>query len=586
MPLTRAEQLIDLLLARQQPRAVLEKTTRLPYGWALWLRSMGPLPRPFHARDVIAILLPRPLPGPPGQLPQLSPWQALRRLFWQDWDAAPRDQRWMRWTSALASALLHLLFFVLLLWVAVIRTTAPEEEGAEGERVQVEFVGRATREGGGDQPGAEAAAAAAAGRVAPGQEAGAATAPAPRPVAAEAAASSPASAPTASVPPPPAEAEPAPVAAPPPSPVQATEVAQASTDFVVPPVSVPRTEVSVVPRDSTPAVRERSVQPVQAPPAPSQVRIPELAVRTPQVRDIQVREREVSTVDAPVAPQPLRSAEMQVRVPQQDVQVREREVQAVVDPQVRMAAVAGREPAVRVPSGRDVQVRERQVASAPAVAPASSSGSATATPSAVANGSAAQASSSTRPSASSSAPANAGARPAPDPGNWATPAKGDDWGASSRNRDGSSDGARQASAAGRGNGLFNADGSVRVPGQEGDGHAERGAPGGANDSWSKERIAQSGTWLKRPPYDYTPTSFDKYWVPQESLLAEWVRKGVKAMEIPLPGTNTKISCVISILQAGGGCGLTNPNMQDQPAVARPPPDIPFKKELQEDNGSR
>ena len=134
--------------------------------------------------------------------------------------------------------------------------------------------------------------------------------------------------------------------------------------------------------------------------------------------------------------------------------------------------------------------------------------------------------------------------------------------------------------------MFNADGSVRVPGQEGGGHAERGAPGGANDGWSKERIAQSGTWLKRPPYDYTPTSFDKYWVPQESLLAEWVRKGIKSMEIPLPGTGTKISCVISILQAGGGCGLTNPNMQDQPAVARPPPDIPFKKELQEDNGSR
>ncbi|MGZ0024733.1 hypothetical protein [Stenotrophomonas sp. S4] len=586
MPLTRAEQLIDLLLARQQPRAVLEKTTRLPYGWALWLRSLGPLPRPFHARDVIAVFLPRPLPGPPGQSPRLSPWQALRRLFWQDWDAAPRDQRWMRWTSALVSALLHLLFFMLLLWVAVIRTTAPDEEGAEGERVQVEFVGRATQEGGGDQPGAEAAAAAAAGRVATGQEAGAATAPAPRPVAAEAAASSPASAPTVSVPPPPAEAEPAPVAAPPPSPVQATEVAQASTDFVVPPVSVPRTEVSVVPRDSTPVVRERSVQPVQAPPTPSQVRTPELAVRTPQVRDIQVREREVSTVDAPVAPQPLRSAEMQVRVPQQDVQVREREVQAVADPQVRMAAVAGREPAVRAPTGRDVQVREREVASAPVAAPASSSGSATAAPATTAQGSAAQASSSTRPSASSSTPANAGARPAPDPGNWATPAKGDDWGSSSRNRDGASSGARQASTAGKGSGLFNADGSVRVPGQDGGGHAERGAPGGANDGWSKERIAQSGTWLKRPPYDYTPTSFDKYWVPQESLLAEWVRKGVKAMEIPLPGTNTRISCVISILQAGGGCGLTNPNMQDQPAVARPPPDIPFKKELQEDNGSR
>lgn len=588
MPLTRAEQFIDLLLARQQPRAVLEKTTRLPYGWALWLRSLGPLPRPLHASELIAVLLPRPLPGPPGQLPRLSPWQAMRRLFWQDWDAAPRDQRWMRWVSALASALLHLLFFMLLLWVAVIRATAPEDQGAEGERVQVEFVGRATQEGGGDQPGAEAAAAAPPGQVAAGQNAGAATAPEPRPASASAAASAPAPAAVASVPPPPAESEPAPVAAPPPSPVQATEVAEASTDFVVPPVSVPRTEISIVPRDTVPTVRERSVQPVQAPAAPAALRAPEIAVRTPQLRDIPVQEREISTVDAPAISQPLRTADLQVRVPQRDVQVREREVQAVVDPQVRMAAVAGREPTVRAPAGRDLQVREREVASAPAAAPSTSSGSApAATPAPAASSTATQANSSTpRPSASSTKPAQAGARPAPDPGNWATPAKGDDWGASSRNHDGADNGARQASATGKGSGLFNADGSVRVPGQEGDGRAERGAPGGANDGWSKERIAQSGTWLKRPPYDYTPTSFDKYWVPQESLLAEWVRKGIKAMEIPLPGTNTKISCVISILQAGGGCGLTNPNMQDQPAVARPPPDIPFKKELQEDNGSR
>ncbi|WP_260620227.1 hypothetical protein, partial [Stenotrophomonas maltophilia] len=392
----------------------------------------------------------------------------------------------------------------------------------------------------------------------------------------------------ASVPPPPAESEPAPVAAPPPSPVQATEVAEASTDFVVPPVSVPRTEISIVPRDTVPTVRERSVQPVQAPPAPAALRAPEIAVRTPQLRDIPVQEREISTVDAPAISQPLRTADVQVRVPQRDVQVREREVQALVDPQVRMAAVAGREPTVRAPAGRDLQVREREVASAPAAAPSTSSGSApAATPAPAARSTATQANSSTpRPSASSTTPAQAGARPAPNPGNWATPAKGDDWGASSRNHDGASRGASQASAAGKGNGLFNADGSVRVPGQEGGGHAERGAPGGANDGWSKERIAQSGTWLKRPPYDYTPTSFDKYWVPQESLLAEWVRKGIKSMEIPLPGTGTKISCVISILQAGGGCGLTNPNMQDQPAVARPPPDIPFKKELQEDNGSR
>jgi len=504
-------------------------------------------------------------------LPGLGPWASLRRLFWQDWDPAPRDQRWMRWTSALLSALLHLLFFLLLLWVAVIRTSSPDEQGSEGERVQIEFVGRAAQEGGGDQPGAEAAAAAEAGAVAAGQDAGAATAPRPQPSAPAPSSTAAATAPTASVPPPP-EVEPAPVAAPPPSPVQATEVAEATAEFVVPPVALPRTEVS-------------SVQPVQSVPIATPVRTPEVAVQAPRVRDVQVQEREISTVEAPVAPQPMRTTDIQVRVPQRDVQVREREVQAMTDPQVRMATVAGREPTVRAPAGREVQVREREVAAAPQPAASTAAGSAT-TPTPAPAGSSAQNSASVaRPATTSTAAPQAGARPAPAPGNWATPARGDDWGASSRNRDGANQGAAQTSA-GKGDGLFNADGSVRVAGQDGAGKAERGAPGGANDGWSKERIAESGKWLKRPPYDYTPTSFDKYWVPQESLLAEWVRKGVKAMEIPLPGTSTKISCVISILQAGGGCGLTDPNMQDQPAVARPPPDIPFKKELQEDNGSR
>ena len=586
MPLPRAEQLIDLLLARQQQPIILEKNTRLPYGWALWLRSLSPLPRPFHAREVIAVLLPRPPPGRPGTLPALPRWQALRRLLWQDWEPAPRDQRWMRWTSAVASALLHLLFFLLLLWVAVIRTSAPAEQGADGERVQIEFVGRASQEGGGDQPGAESAAAAAAGRTAAGDASGSATAPQPQPAAARPQ-PSPAAAPAAaSTPPQATPTEPAPPATPPPSPVQATDVAQATTDFVVPPVSVPRTEVSIVPRDRTPSVRERSVQPLEAPPSPQALRAPDVQVRVPQIRQPQVQEREVAIVETPVVAPAVRAAEVPVRVPQQDVQVREREVQAVVDPQVRMAPIAGREPAVRAPAGRDVQVRERVVASAPVAAPSPSSGSAAASAPAAQGSAAAVSSPAARPSATSATPAQAGARPTPTPGNWATPARGDDWGASDRTRDGARSGAAQASSAGRGNGLFNADGSVRVPGQDGPGNAERGAPGGDNDGWSRERIAQSGTWLKRPPYDYTPTSFDKYWVPQESLLAEWVRKGVKAMEIPLPGTSTRISCVISILQAGGGCGLTDPNMQDQPAVARPPPDIPFKKELQEDNGSR
>lgn len=587
MPLPRAEQLIDLLLARQQRPPIIEKTTGLPYGWAIWLRALTPLPRPFHARDVIAVLLPRPLPGPPGRVPALGRWTALRHLFWQGWEPAPRDQRWMRWTSALLSAALHLLFFLLLLWVAVIRTTTPDDSGAEGERVQIEFVGRGAQEGGGDQPGADAAAAAAAGAMATGEDAGAATAPRPQAAASAQAAADAATAPTASVPPV-AEVEPAPPATPPPSPLQATAVAEATRDFVVPPVAVPRTEVNIVARANTPEVRERSVQLPQALPTPTVLRTPQLAVRAPQVREVQVQEREVAVVEAPAVsqPTPATRVQVQVQVPQREVQVREREVQAVIDPQVRMATVAGREPTVRTPAGREAQVREREIASAPVAAPAATTGSSTAAATA-ATGTAAQPTPNAgHATASSTVPAQAGARPAPTPGNWATPARGDDWGASSRNRDGAAQGASQARNSGKGDGLFNADGSVRVPGQEGAGNAERGAPGGDNDGWSKERIAESGKWLKRPPYDYTPTSFDKYWVPQESLLAEWVRKGVKAMEIPLPGTSTKISCVISILQAGGGCGLTDPNMQDQPAIARPPPDIPFKKELQEDNGSR
>ncbi|KAF1015703.1 MAG: hypothetical protein GAK31_01178 [Stenotrophomonas maltophilia] len=592
MPLRRADELIDSLLARQQPAPILEKTTGLPYGWALRLRALTPLLRPFHAHDVIALLLPRPVPPAPGRLPALGLGYALRSLFWQRWDPAPRDQRWMRWVSSAISVLLHLLFFLLLQWVAMIRPPAEQQQGGEGERVQVEFIGQGAQEGGGDQPGAaEAVAAAAAAAAASAQaeaEANGWAAP-QRPAAAPASSPAQAAVPPPPTPAPPSPAEPAVAAEPTPAPpVQAAEVAQATTDFVVPPVSVARTEVRVVPRASeAPAVRERSVQTVEAPQVPTVTRPTPVPVVTPQVRDAQVREREVVQVDPAPSLQAVRPADVPVRAPQREMQVQEREVQVVSTEAVQMARVPVREPGVRSAPEPQVAVRERNVVAreraVAAETPAAAASTATATPSA-ANGHSALAAAAT--SAASAAQAgHAGSRPTPTPGNWATPARGDDWGAASHDRAGSS-GAAQASSAGQGKGLFNADGSVRVPGQEGAGASERGAPGGDNDGWTKERIAQSGTWLKRPPYDYTPTSFDKYWVPQESLLAEWVRKGIKAMEIPLPGTSSKISCVISILQAGGGCGLTDPNMQGQPAVARPPPDIPFNKALQDDNGSR
>ncbi|MEL3955564.1 hypothetical protein [Stenotrophomonas bentonitica] len=564
MPLRRADDILDWLLARQPDKRILEKTTGLPYGWGLWLRALSPLPRPFRASEVLAELAQRePMPTG-GRLPELSFVQAMRRLLWQGWDPAPRDQRWMRWTSALISALLHLMFALLLLWVALIRPPSEPEQGGESGRVQVEFVGRGTpqQEQGASPAAAEPAtadaaiAAAMANAQAMAQaEADARTASAPQPTAAPAVE----------------------------QPVQATEVAQATTDFVVPPTSVPRTEVRVMTREPQDiAVRERTVVTVEAPTPRTTVQAPRTA--EPQLRtpELTVQERQVTVVEAPTPTVAIAGPRVEATVPQREVQVREREIRPVTAPSVNVATLPTREVAV---PGRspEVAVRERAVPNAaPRPAPPSpAAASSTATAPAAANASTA-ASTSTSPTATR-APASPSTAP---PGSWATPNRSDDWGAANHPQDADLNGRAVSATQGNGSSLFKADGSVRVPSQEGHGNSERGAPGGEKDGWSKERIAQSGTWLKRPPYDYTPTSFDKYWAPNESLLAEWVRKGIKAVEIPIPGTSSSISCVISVLQFGGGCGLSDPNMQDQPAIARPPPDIPFKKELQEDNGSR
>lgn len=580
MPLRRADDILEWLLARQPDNRILEKTTGLPYGWGLWLRALTPLPRPFRASEVIAELIQRPLPVSSGRLPQLGFLQSIRRLLWQGWDPAPRDQRWMRWSSASISLLLHVLFAVLLLWVALIRPPVEPEQGGESGRVQVALVGRGTpQEEGGGEATPDAAARAPS------------NAPASEP---DAAASSPRASASASAPQPSAEptppevpqpTPPSPVTPPVEQPVQATEVAQATTDFVVPPTSVVRTEVRVTPREPQDiAVRERTVTTVEAPTPRASVAVPRPAepqLRTPEPT---VRERQVSVVEAPATTVRVPGPRVEATLPQREVQVREREVQPVTAPSVTMATVPQRDVTV---SGRstEVAVRERSVPT-PAARPAPAS-----TSTAPRTASATSTATATTPSTSSSpstarASTQPAAKPAANPGNWATPTRGDDWGAANHPQDRDLDGRAVADTGSHGDSLFKADGSVRVPGQDGKGTTERGAPGGDKDGWTKERIAQSGTWLKRPPYDYTPTSFDKYWAPNESLLAEWVRKGIKAVEIPIPGTSSSISCVVSILQFGGGCGLSDPNMQDQPAIARPPPDIPFKKELQEDNGSR
>ncbi len=164
----------------------------------------------------------------------------------------------------------------------------------------------------------------------------------------------------------------------------------------------------------------------------------------------------------------------------------------------------------------------------------------------------------------------AGAGPGlkPAPGGWPGAAKSDDWGASTRNVAGTGNGGRSGDGK---SGLFNPDGSVRLP-----------------DEWSKTNrldLDRAGTWLKRPGLEYRGTRFDKYWIPDGSLLQEWVRRGIKELSIPIPGTGLQLKCVVSLLQFGGGCLPVDPDANEQPSSGRPAPDIPFKPELQEDNGS-
>lgn len=605
MPVTSVTDLIDLLAARRQASILHDRRTGMPYSWSHWLRTRVSRAMSAFARDDVAGAMAARPAKPRESVPAPRPfWQSMLLLLWQGADPPPRDQRGLRWFSAFFSVALHVLFALLLLWVALVRSNMPEEAAEDGERVQVQYIGRGTpeQEGGGmpqaageEAAGAEGAQAAAA--------AAAVASPAPTVASEPAAVEQPtpseqvSSAATASAE---AEADYMPIDASKPSPdavaaqpVQVTETAQPVHDYQLPAVTV-RQPNTITPALSMPElqVRERSVETVVERPQVTQVARQQPTLQ-PQLKtpEVQVRERRIETApQQQVAMAQVRSQQAQVRLPSTEVAVRERQIEAMPRQAVAMAQVPSRAAQVQLKSADAPQVRERSVPAVSDISSKSTTSTATATATkeeagaAAARGAAAPGARNAPTTTSTTPGSSPGAGPKPEDrsGGWAAPARSDDWGASRQQVAGNAGG-----QADNGRGLFNADGSVRLAG---DGQAQqeskRGAPGGDADSWSRERIDQSGTWLKRPPYEHTPTSFDKYWVPNESLLAEWVRKGIKSIEIPIPGTGSKISCVVSMLQFGGGCGLTNPNMQEQPAEARPPPDIPFKKELQEDNGSR
>lgn len=338
----------------------------------------------------------------------------------------------------------------------------------------------------------------------------------------------------------------------------------------------PQPDTATAAASAAAAARRAPRATAQVPPQPQQAAAapphPQPPVPSEATQPLQVTEVAEPDVDFAVAP----SQQLVVEAPRASLEVPTLQAQpeALPAPAPPMPAAVARQ--VRV-QAQAVQVPglKASIASLPSPTPAQGSGAGAAQASASSGAATSQsglAGGTGTPKGARAAAAGAGAgpKPAPKPGAWSTSKLGDDWGASDRNRAGGQRGD---------SGLFDENGRPRLPPGTG-AHAGGGLPPGI----VTEDIAdldRAGTWRKRSPIDYSPTAFDQYWLPGGTLLQEWVRRGVREVQIPIPGTSKKIRCVVSLLQLGGGCGVSDPDMRDQEAGARPPPEIPWKPELQE-----
>lgn len=520
------------------------------------------------AAAIVGVLLERPLAPSPRRSGELTRWQAFNTLWRQEWQAPGPEDRRLRWFAGTFTLAWHLFFGGLLLWLMYMRFVELEQAAArrrgEEEVVQVEFIGRGTpREVGGGQAPAPSAEAEAREDV-------------PATQAADAPAEAAQEMPPTEARPPEVAAIPAPELPPIDAPVP--EVPQRDVPEPQLPPEPPATQ-DVAVSAPVPDTSDFVLPPV-TPRVPAPVTAPEIAAPAPSLQAVEVPE--------PV--QPIRSVAPRVRVAAPTLEARvpeivEREVAAPVRrPVVRDIERATAQPTIAAP---EVSARIRDIpapaAATQAPAAAARPASTAARPAAPASGPATRPGTPTSPAprpasgggaaASATSPAGGqGPRPDAAPGGFPTPAADDDWGTSARNVPGGQ--------RGEPSGLYDAQGGPRLD----EPPVNPGQPPGTLDDRIVD-LDRSGTWLKRKPTDYEPTTFDRYWRPNENLLEEWVRKGIKKMAIPIPGTNKKIECVVSILQFGGGCGISDPNLNDQPAGARPPPDVPFKPHLQEDNGS-
>ena len=508
-----------------------------PPGWRAWfaaLREQAGVITGATADAIVAIFAARELRRAPPRAAALSDWQAFTTLWRQEWQPASDDDRAQRIAAMTITLLVQLLFAILMLWLTAARWggTPP----ARGEDVvQVVYVGEGTpvEQGGGAPtgPAPEPAAAAPAAPAGSAAAAPASSAPATRAPARAAVAAAPSQPAPAPSPAAPAEAEIESMPAP--QPLQVTEVAVPDSDFAL--------------------------------------QVPELAAQVQAIEIVELPSTRQREVEAPVA---------QVRVPGLEAQVESLPGPLSPVPGQARQAVSTRSAEVRVP-GLATGVAALPMPSGSGGGSASSTGSATgASASGSDNGSTAGAAPGQAGGQSSVAGgvqgALAGAGAGPKPGEAAGALggarPGSDWGIGDR--------AQAGGQAGAGSGLFDGTGRVKLPPGAADGGDLLG-PDGVLDTEIAD-LDRAGTWLKRVPMDYTPTRFDKYWMPGGTLLEEWVRRGVREVSIRIPGSSKRIHCVVSLLQLGGGCGINDPNMQDQEATARAAPEIPWKPELQED----
>ena len=522
--------------------------------------------------DYLAVFLARPLRPRPKADPPLDRWRAFGRLGRQQWEAAPRDQRGLRRFAAAFSILLHLVFGVLLLWLGFVQLgDAPPEAQQAGESTLIEYIGDGTpaetggapAEGEGDAPTASAASSSVSAAIAAPPSAPTGTSADITPTEPRQAEASP------PVPASPEQTPPASADAAAPQPLTVTETSQTDIDFTLPaPVPMDPTLPRLAPRVPEVAAQATEVETFEATTV-----VPSIQRSTPRpmAPTVPVLRTEVSEVEAQRAPSPVVARQLSpnalrtpaLKVPELRTAPGEVQIRALSAPPATATAAAAAAASSPAPTPSQ----------APATGTAPTQGRTATQATAATSGGRPQAAGSGRPAAT--APAGSGPAPSPRPGAAPSTVRSDDWGASDRNVPGNA-------TAGRSPGLFNDDGSVRLPGDGG--RVGGGLPPGTVIE-DFEKIDRMGTWLKRPPLDYTPTRFDRFWMPNRTLLEEWVSRGIKNVAIPIPGTTKRIMCTVSLLQGGGGCTIYDPNLQDQEAIARPPPDVPFKPELQEDQGS-